>query len=472
MTRQRNIYTILCLFIYLLQGPSLRAQSLVVNIDNPSFRKVVAAIPVFFGDDDSTIAKSLKDEGHLVLADLLNFSGVFNLIASQAYQDYVGKMVAKRQSEEGKSWLQAMSKLKGDEQVQWRSLGVESLTLAAMEGSGDSLSITFKTFDVSTNKQILAKKFESIPSVTLVMRRYADFLLTTYTGKPGIFFSRLAFVGRRQKGDNKQIFISDYDGSNLKQITRGDQPFLSPAWGPQGRYLAYTSFEKGNPQIFVYDTEKDTTRQLTQTTGLNSGANWSPDGKFIAYTASNDGDTDIYYLPSGGGKRTLLIHGSGLDVDPKFSPNGRSIAFVSGRYGNPHIFVGRLDDDKDKPKVVRDHRLTYAGWYNSTPAWSPESDKIIFGGYDRDIDRYDIFIMNPDGSQLERLTLKTGDNESPSWSPNSQMIVFQSNRVGQSNTKGVPALFMMNRDGSGQRKLKIPLYEVQTPHWSVSLSQE
>ena len=150
-----------------------------------------------------------------------------------------------------------------------------------------------------------------------------------------------------------------------------------------------------------------------------------------------------------------------------FLPDGSSIAFVSGRYGNPHIFVGKLALGV-KPRVVSDRRLTYAGWYNSTPSWSPDSDKIIFGGYDKDIDRYDVFIMNPNGSKLERLTLKTGDNESPSWSPNGQMIVFQSNRVGQSNAKGKAALFIMNRDGSGQRKLDIPLYEVQTPHWSVA----
>ena len=186
----------------------------------------------------------------------------------------------------------------------------------------------------------------------------------------------------------------------------------------------------------------------------------------LAYSASRGSDTEIFTITTKGTNRRLLISGSGLDVDPKFSPDGKYIAFVSGRYGNPHIFVGKLKWVGLTPQVISDQRLTYAGWYNSTPAWSPDSDRILFGGYDKDINRYDIFIMDPDGRNLERLTLKTGDNENPSWSPNGQMIVFQSNRKGTANIKTRAQVFYMMRDGSRQRKLALPFYDVQTPTWS------
>ena len=453
-------------FILFFSFQSMAAEPLVVNIENPSFRKVIVALPGFLLENgNGKLAKTFEKEGHQKLGGLLTFSGFFNVIAPQAYDGYMAKMVAKRRSRDGVKWLSKMSKLNGSELVQWRSMGVESLTLASLVDDG-GVSITMKTFDVKRNKQLLAKQFKAVKNFKSTIHQYADFILQTYTGKPGIFSSKLTFVGRRKKGDSKQIFISDYDGSNLKQITSGRTPHLSPAWSPDGRFVAYTSFESGNPHIYIYDTANGKKRRLTNTRGLNSGANWSPDGKFIVYTASNGGDTDIYLLPSKGGGRKLLIKGSGLDVDPKFSPDGKLLAFVSGRYGNPHIFVSRLSYTSGRPRVVSDSRLTYAGWYNSTPAWAPDSDRIIFGGYDKDINRYDIFIMNPNGSNLERLTLKTGDNESPSWSPNGQMIVFQSNRIGQSNAKGRAALFIMNRDGSGQKRLSIPLYETQTPHWS------
>ena len=457
---------ILVLSVFL--ASSLLAKDFVVDIENPNFRRVIIANPQFQLDSASgSLADEFSKNGSGKLSELLKFSGFFNVVSSAAYDSYLKKMIDSRRKKEGSDWLSKMKKLKGDELVQWRSIGVDALTLVSVEKSFGSINIVAKTFDVKRNQQVVAKKIASVKLFKRTVQQIADYILEAYTGKPGIFSSKLTFVGRRKKGASKQIFISDFDGSNLKQISSGNVPHLSPQWSPDARYVAFTSFESGNPHIYVYDTKTNTKRRLTNTKGLNSGANWSPDSKYIAYTASNGGDTDIYVLPSKGGSRKLMIKGSGLDVDPKFSPDGKKLAFVSGRYGNPHIFVSKLAYDTARPRVISDRRLTYAGWYNSTPAWSPDSKKIIFGGYDKDIDRYDIFIMNPDGSKLERLTLKTGDNESPSWSPNGQMIVFQSNRIGQSNVKGRPALFMMNRDGSSQQRLNIPLYEVQTPHWSA-----
>ena len=168
--------------------------------------------------------------------------------------------------------------------------------------------------------------------------------------------------------------------------------------------------------------------------------------------------------------RRRLIKGFGLDVDPAFSPDGKWLAFVSGRYGNPHIFRATLNWSMNRLQVTDDKRLTYAGWYNANPAWSPDSRKIAFAGYDRDIDRFDIFLMNADGSNLERMTLNNGDNESPSWSPNGMLLVFFSTRTLQRKRKGAAQLYIMNRDGSMQRKLFTGLYMAQTPRWSNNIN--
>ena len=130
----------------------------------------------------------------------------------------------------------------------------------------------------------------------------------------------------------------------------------------------------------------------------------------------------------------------------------------------------KWDGDTDV-RVLSDKRLTYAGWWNATPAWSPDSSKIAFAGYDRDINRFDLFMMNPDGTGLERLTLKSGDNEHPSWSPNGQLIVFESSRVGTRDVKGTRQLFVMNRDGSNQRPLNTGLFETQAPVWGPPQEQ-
>ncbi|MFW7379513.1 MAG: eIF2A-related protein [Oligoflexus sp.] len=449
--------------------------TIMIKIDSPEFRKVLTATPMFFVDKSVTSedAKAFAEKGPQELARLLNFSGLFNVISDKAYVDGLPNISKRYNSKDDADWIVKQQGLKAEDWDFWKTVGVESLTIGTLkQDAADGLVLSIKTYDVIRRQELLAKQFQKITDQTATIRKYADFILEAYTGKPGIFQSKLAFVGRRAKNSVKQIYFADFDGSNPKAITSGKEPHLSPAWSPDGRYITYTTFENRSPNIYMYDTQTGSTRKLTSSKeGVTSGANWAPNGKLIAFSSSRGGETDIHVINPSGTERKMLIKGSSLDVDPKFSPDGKYLAFVSGRFGNPHIFVANLAWDGDtKVRVTGDKRLTYAGWYNSTPDWSRESDKIAFGGYDRDINRYDIFIMNPDGTKLERLTLKNGDNESPSWSPNSQLIVFQSNRVGDGNQKGPGKLWIMSRDGSHQRPLDVPgLFEALTPTWSPQL---
>lgn len=439
------------------------AAPLIVNIDNPSFRKLVVAIPVFTVAPGDPELERLASEGPDELARLLNFSGLFNIMAQAAYQD-LGK--------KGSSGAAASKGLEGVDLVQWKGIGVESLTIGELTRENGQIAVALRTVDINLGKLMVGKKYSGVTADQFkkVMAKYADRLLEAYTGKPGIFSSKLTFVGRAARGAMKQIYISDFDGSNAVQITSAKSPHLSPAWSPDGRFVTYTSYEDGNPDLFSYEVATGKKRKISGRKGLNSGSNWAPSGKVLAFTGSVDGDADIYLLSPDGAKSRALIRGSGLDVDPTFSPDGKWMAFVSGRFGNPHIFRAELKwEGEDNVRVVADKRLTYAGWYNATPAWSPDSDKLVFAGYDRDIDRFDIFIMNPDGTNLERLTIRSGDNERPSFSPNGQLIAFQSNRTKGRDVKGVAELHVMNRDGSSQRPLVTGLYESQTPCWGPPL---
>lgn len=454
----------------MISGVALGAASpLIVNIDNPQFRRTVSAIPRFIVCKDShkdpVEALSLAKEGSEELKRLLSFTGLFNHIAPAAYQETLNVLV--------KSECRGQKSIFSQPDValpeQWKSMGVESLTIGKVLQTSGGLVIEMQTIDVNRRKVLLGKRFGGINSseIKAIMRRYGNLLLEVYTGKPGIFLSKITFVGREKKGEDKQVYICDFDGSNVKRITSGKVPHLSPHWSPDNKYITYTSYERGNPDLFLYDLSTQRKRLISNHPGLNSGAQWSPTGKIVAYTGSKNGDSDIFYLDPFNGQRRALIRGGGLDVDPTFSPDGKFLAFVSGRYGNPHIFLASLRwDNPLKIRVMSDRRLTYAGWYNSTPSWSPDSEQIIFAGYDKDINRYDIFMMDKYGKQLERLTLKTGDNENPSFSPNGQLVVFQSNRIGHKNIKGRYHLWVMRKDGSGQVKINTGLYESLTPDWS------
>ena len=154
------------------------------------------------------------------------------------------------------------------------------------------------------------------------------------------------------------------------------------------------------------------------------------------------------------------------------TPNGKWLAFVSGRYGNPHIFRATIStDSKTRGIRLKDtSRLTYRGWYNTTPAWSPNSEDIAFSSFDNDIQRFDIFVMNNAGKSLRRLTLAYGDSENPTWSPNGQLIMFNSNRIEGSKHRGPSKLYIMNKDGSNQRPIRIDgIYAAYSPKWSRAI---
>jgi TolB protein len=455
----------ICPILFLLSNAALAAAKgdLIVNIDNPEFRRLVTAIPDFDVSPTADDRQKLEAKtGAAELARLLEFSGLFNFMAQSGYDGLTKAMKAK----EGTAGSEGVS---GVDLPQWKGLGIESLTLGRISKDAEGTVLEMRTIDINKGTLVLGKRFTKITNINKVIQRYADLLLEAYTGKPGIFSTKLTFVGRTNPKAAKQIYISDFDGSHAIAVTKDDCPHLSPSWSPDGKSIVFTSFKSGNPDLYTYNSVTGKTTSIAAYKGLNSGGAFSPDGKLIAMTGSESGDADIYITTPTGSARQAFIRGSALDVDPTFSPNGKWLAFVSGRFGNPHIFRGDLEWNKEKSsvKVGADKRLTYAGWYNATPAWAPDSEKIAFGGYDREIDRWDLFMMNPDGSKLERLTLQTGDSESPSWSPNGQLIVFQSNRIGTRNVKGpAQALYIMNRDGSGQKKLETGLYEAQTPDWS------
>lgn len=439
-------------------GPSLQAakDSYIINIDQPSFRKLVVGVPQFATDKSKELVE-LAQQGQNELIRLLKFTRLFNIIDSAAFSGY----------DTSKFDFESVN------QTNWKALGVESVILVDLKREGQRFRLELRTTDINHGKQILGKAYtmNSRADLAPILKRFVDRLLVAYTGKPGIFASKLVFVGKKTKADEKQIFLCDIDGSNLEQLTFDKTMHLSPSFDPSGQKVLFTSYRDGNPDLYQIDLKTKKTSKVSGVQGVNSGGVYSTNGKVIAFTGTREGNADIFITNPSFAKREALLVGQGLDVDPAFSPDGKYLAFVSGRYGNPHIFRAELlwSDSEQRLAVTSDKRLTYAGWYNATPAWSPDSRKIAFAGFDKDIGRFDLFVMNSDGTELERLTLKSGDNENPSWSPNGQLIVFHSNRIGDENQKGPAHLYMMNRDGSGQTMINLPLYDAQTPKWSQFL---
>ncbi len=431
---------------------STSTEDRVIKIDDPSFRKLVVAFAeseIVPKNDPELLA--IQNQIKSDLPYLLQFSGLFKMLGAEAF-------AGKTQQQEA------------DELAFWKMLSTDSVLKAKLTRKSKVLKLEFTGLDVYRSRVLETKSYDirSKDQAYQALKRYVDFLLEIYTGKPGIFQSKIVFSGKKNHGSPKEIFACDPDGRNLEKITNFPALHLSPSWDPSGRKIIYTSYRGGMPDLYIQDY---LSKRLTPISGpkgwMNTGGAYSPNGKIIAFTGIKTGIADIYVVPTTGGPRRALLKGNSIDVDPVFSPDGKWLAYASGRYGNPHIFKLELawNSDLSDVKVKSDTRLTFSGWWNAMPAWSPNSQKIAFGGFDRDINRFDLFIMNHDGSKLERLTLETGDNKSPSFSPNGQLIVFHSNRNGTVSGRGQSQLYIMNQDGSSQRIITTGLYEAEDPKW-------
>ncbi|MDD9951167.1 MAG: hypothetical protein OXT67_06330 [Zetaproteobacteria bacterium] len=443
------------------------AAPIVLNIDHPQFRQMTVAIPEVAVQYPGSIPDWGLDASPL-LEGYLNLSGYFRVLDRQGYQGLW--------PEKSFAWGSPLAKTaqKMDRST-WKQLGAEALLLvkAAPRGRAVSLELTLTEIR-GQDGRTLAKEYRVASRAQLqqTLKKFVDEVLRRLSGKPGIYGTKIVFVGKKTARAHKAIYMCDVDGSNVEQLTQTRAIHLSPSWHPEGKAVLFTSYERGNPDLYQMTLPGRRKSIVSAEKGLNSGGAFSPDGKTIVFSGSSGGgNTDIYLKTDPLKGRKRFIYGTGLDVNPVFSPNGKWLAFVSGRYGNPHIFRAELEWNRDRQsfRVVKDIRLTYAGWYNASPAWSPDSDRIAFAGFDRAVGRFDLFTMKADGTQMERLTLRHGDNESPSWSPNGQLLVFSSNRVADTNRKGPFQIYIMRRDGSHETKLDVGMYSADSPKWSPVL---
>ena len=442
-------------FVYSFQAQqSLAAESsdteLFIDVGRAGTRKLKMAIPVFGSEPGTAVTEADKEFAADRLSDIFAFTNSFEFVPASSYLAK-GNIGSKP--------------IQFDE---WTPIQTEAVILGKFvpSSSAGKFTLDLRFYDIKRRQQLHGVRYSDfeVGDLERVLRRFADKCIEKLTRERGIFSTKLAFAGARRAGELRQIFISNFDGSGLRQITNNGSINMSPSWSPDGTKLTYTSFREGKADIYVYNMLTQRTSKLTSGFGNNSGANWHPDGRRIAFSGSHSGLTSIFTVNSmDGGERKSFISGSGLEVEPAYSPDGAKVAFVSGRFGNPHLFIRDLRSNSDT-------RITYAGWYNSSPSWRRDGRKLSFAGYDRDIDRYDIFTVNPDGRQMERLTLDQGDNEKPSWSPDGRYLVFQSNRLAKGRGKANSyKLYIMSRDGGNVKQLSIPLHDAVMPVWSPHL---
>jgi Tol biopolymer transport system component len=174
----------------------------------------------------------------------------------------------------------------------------------------------------------------------------------------------------------------------------------------------------------------------------------------LAYSSGTFNDNIGIYAANADGTDQMRLSGAffAFDAQPAWSPNGKRIAFHSLRnFNHPQIYVMNADGSGVE-------RLTNNQFHDASPSWSPDGSRIAFDSA-RD-GNLDIYVMNSDGSGQRRLTTAVGADEFPSWSPDGTKIAFQSNRSGNYE------IYVMNADGSGAVNITNDPADDITPDWS------
>ncbi len=216
---------------------------------------------------------------------------------------------------------------------------------------------------------------------------------------------------------NIRIYVMNADGAGERPLTPAGE-YRSPKWSPDGRNIAFVSARTGYSDINLMDGDGSNYRRVTSLRGEVLSLTWSPDGQKIAFDFVPTERLklhvmDIYVLALGGGGMQQIAEGG---VQPAWSPNGKRIAFASNRDGNSEIYVMNADGSDAQ-------RLTNHKAEDLFPAWSSEGNKIAFVS-NRD-GNYQIYVMDADGSTVRQLTRsKKLSCWWPSWAADGRTIAF------------------------------------------------
>ncbi|MCB1859848.1 MAG: Tol-Pal system beta propeller repeat protein TolB [Gammaproteobacteria bacterium] len=337
----------------------------------------------------------------------------------------------------------------------WKVLGMENLLVGSVQPNGTgAYLIRFQLFDVFKGAQLAAF---SIPTTERDLRitahRIADIVFEKLTGQRGAFATRIAYVTAMGVAGAQQVAlkIADADGYNAQTIVNSADPLMSPSWSPDGRKLAYVSFERGKPAIYVQEVFTGVRYKVAAYPGINGAPAWSPDGRRLALTLSKDGNPDIYVLDLNTKVLQRLTDHYAIDTEPAWSPDGRAIAFTSDRGGKPQIYEVQSTGGR-----VR--RLTFEGTYNARASYSPDGKSLALVtrvGAD-----YRIGLLNFNTGSLSILSRGHLD-ESPSFAPNGGVIIYATKSSGKGELAAVSV------DGRVHQRLALQGGgDIREPVWS------
>ena len=338
----------------------------------------------------------------------------------------------------------------------WKLLGMDYLVTGKIVNENNSLDINYEIYDIHKKRKVRSSKVFGIPNQIRQLAHYtSDGIYESITGIKGIAATRLLYVNEikdSQLISRYKLMLADSDGANEKILLSSSEPIISPSWSPDGKRVAYVSFETGIAKVFIQEIASGKREAVLAKDTQISSPSWSPDGKYLSLTLYQDGNAEIYILRLRDRTLTRMTNQFAIDTESSWSPKGNKILFTSGRSGSPQIY--ELDLRKLNPKAKR---VSFEGTYNAKASYLPNEEGIIF--VHRSSDGLFHIALKYKRENFIRVLTEAKMDESPSVAPNGNMVIYGI----KENDLSMLAGFSL----SGA-KFKLPASdgEVREPAWS------
>lgn len=262
-----------------------------------------------------------------------------------------------------------------------------------------------------------------------------------------------------------QMYVMDLESGAIRLVSTGMGATTCGYFFPGDRRILYSSTHATGPNcppkpkregayrwalddydLYSVRLDGQQMQRLTVTPGYDAEATVSPDGRTIVWTSVKDGDLDLYAMNLDGTKPRRLTEDVGYDGGGFFSPDSKRIVYRASHPTDPAeiarykellaqrlVEPGRLEiftmnaDGSDKKQV------TSNGASNFSPFFHPDGKRIIFSSNvetrgDDGRPSFHLYLVNDDGTGLERLTVEGRFNSFPMFSPDGKRLVWISDR--------------------------------------------
>jgi TolB protein len=339
--------------------------------------------------------------------------------------------------------------------TRWRAAQADYVVVGRLAASGGNITLRFDLVNALNGQVMLDDESVSVPQASLRngAHRVADAVFEKLTGVRGAFATRIAYVAvsGQLQAERYELLIADADGENPRVAMQSSQPVMSPAWSPDGEWLAYVSFENKVAATFVQRVRTGERRQVSARTGHNGAPEFSPDGRRLALVLSgSSGNFDIYVLDLATQNLVRITDDPAIDTEPTWSSDGQTLYFTSDRGGSAQIYAAAAQPG------ARARRVTFGVPSAARPRISPDGRQLAVvtqeGGAFR------LGVVDLASGTVTTLTRGSLD-ESPSFAPNGAVLIYAGREGGQ----GV--LATVSVDGQVTTRLKSGRGEVRDPVW-------